>query len=420
MKKIIITGLMAIIIPGFLGCVSTVPPKPLEPPRVYLDEWLQKEGFIKIATQLKTNTYMKGLPIFIVKVEGGTGSVNNQIDDLTKEIRQRLSSYLLNQGGIELVLRHPITPFNKPYQLQDLNCSGSKEFKILLTVDLKQVGSAKDNLARIDIRAINTATGTWVSGFSVYSIVLLASRQSMDLAARPHYDETLKGLKFLPFQTHQQDEMAAYLARNLSCIFKERPINDEIGVFVDDSEAKRHQNVVELLKRQLNFFNEIQLLTNEKKADWVLKAKALETGVNTGLYQFWVETYKREGGEMIKGLTTYAYYEIGRTSARSITGRWKIVHLKNRGQAGFMVISRDTTGRYYGNLFGPEGTTLRKRGIVINLNDSNIDWAYYDDRLRKTFETKGVVQQDGERMFVKVTTFPSQNNTIKQELLLVE
>ena len=85
-----------------------------------------------------------------------------------------------------------------------------------------------------------------------------------------------------------------------------------------------------------------------------------------------------------------------------------------------MVIAARPGGGFTGNLFDIDGTVLRKRGIFITLSDSNIDWSYYDEQMQKTVMVKGLLLENGDRIAVKVTTFPAANSPYEQELALID
>ena len=64
--------------------------------------------------------------------------------------------------------------------------------------------------------------------------------------------------------------------------------------------------------------------------------------------------------------------------------------------------------------------SLIKRGIFIQVNDQNVDWAFYDDRQHKTLKASGLLLQGGKKMSVKVTPFPFDGRLILQEFILEE
>jgi hypothetical protein len=421
MKTIGAFGLLVGILMAWCsGCAGTGITKPAKSDLAYIDTWLEKDAFKKIVEQLTTNSFMKGKPFIIVKAEGEV--VSNRIDKLSEEIRERLVSALLEYPEIKLVRKHPAQVIDRPYKLQDLKCNRYVEHEMLLTIDIKPVGPVGDDLVKVNIRAIDRKKDTWVGGFSIHKKVVLAPHQRIDLdTLRP--DAYLRGLKYVPFTESQADEMAAYLARNLSCIFRDAYSGNDIKVFVDSSKLKRkNKDIAWFMEKQLQICNEIQLINNRENADWVLVAEARETGAGTGLAQFWIEAYMRKDGELVRGLATYAYLLIGEDAPGHISGRWEILNLPSKSRYGYMEITR-AKHDFRGNLFGPDGNSLLMQGIVVRVNGKNIDWAwaqYKGDRLVKTFRVKGLLLEDGEKMAVKLSSFPSSDSPLDQELVLVE
>jgi len=424
MKRMIVmvgTGLIVLVL-VLSGCIGFKGIRYPDSDAIYLDQWLKGYVFRKIDEQLKTNSFMKDMPFLIVKAESeGTGKdIGRQIDALTEDIRDRIISFLLERPEVRVIRRHPVSVLDRPYTLQELKCGQFVEQEMLLTIAIKRLGPPGGHLARVNIRAIDLSKGEWIRGFSLHRRVILTPRQSKELEA-VHPDEYLRGLKYAPFRECQKDEMGAYLARNLSCIFRQAYEGKEINIFIDFSKVRgESRDIAWFMKNQLLYCNEIQLTNSKENADWVLMPDAKKIGGGTGLSQFWVVTYKREGKEFIKGLATYAYFLSGHDGSSSIIGWWKIVALPAGSTQGFIRISRDSGYGFRGDLFGPKRASLIKRGIFIEVKGRNVDWAYYDDRLHKTFQVRGLLLDDGERMSVKVTTFPSSSKPLEQELVLEE
>ena len=234
-------------------------------------------------------------------------------------------------------------------------------------------------------------------------------------------DQYLRGLKFVPFAFSQRDEMGAYLAVNLSCMLSKAYDGEAFRVFVDVSKTTgKERDIAWFIKKQLQFCNEIQLTNNRENTDWVLVAESRKTGAGTGLSQFWIDVYRKENGDLVRGLATYAYFLSSDHTQYPIAGRWKIMDLPEGSIGGYMRITGKMDHGLRGDLFGPDGVSLIKRGIFIEVNDQNVDWAYYDDRLHKTLKAKGLLMQDGKKMSVKASSFPSDGRFMLQEFIFEE
>ena len=78
---------------------------------------------------------------------------------------------------------------------------------------------------RVSVRALDVQAGEWVSGFSRNWSGSLTSAELRALQER-RTDESLRGLRVLPFSTGQTDLAAAYLANNLSCLLRQQDVED--------------------------------------------------------------------------------------------------------------------------------------------------------------------------------------------------
>ncbi len=377
-----------------------------------LDSWIE-ETADRMVPELSSNSFIKGRPFIIV---GATGeAVDREIDGLTAYIRDRLTSRFLESPDVLLVRRHPARSLDRPYALQDLRCGNFTRYDLLLTVDVSRSGGGAGT-PLIKVRAIDMKKGNWVRGFSFHERVALTSEQG-ELLGALQPDTHLKGLKYAPFTAAEKDEMAAYLARNLSCIFRATYGGSPINVFVDASKASREgTDAAWFLQKQLNFCNEIQLVKDRDRADWILEADARETG--GGVAQFWVNTMKREGGTFVPGMATYAYYVVTGGGSSAVVGTWEIVTQGSGDRWGFLRVSRTDRG-LTGDILEPDGRGLRKGGILIQAQDNGLDFTFYDGETNSTFVVQGRLMQNGRRIAAKASQFPTRGEGGSWEMLLV-
>lgn len=371
---------------------------------------------------MRTNSFIKDLPFLIVRTEGEAAGkdIGHRIDALTDEIRDRMITSFLEFPEIRVIRRHPVSVIDRPYTLQEKKCGSFVEPRALLAIDIKRLGHVADRRARVTIRAMDLERDEWIRGFSLYQVVSLTRAQSEGLSEF-YPDQYLRGFRYVPFDVSQRDEMGAYLAGNLSCMFSEAYSGEAFRVVVDASKATgKERDIIWFIKKQLQFANEIRLSNSRESADWVLVAESRKTGTGTGLSQFWIEVYRQENGDLVRGLATYAYFLSSDQPRYLIDGRWKIVDLPEGSIGGYMTITGNMDHGLRGDLFGPDGVSLIKRGISIEVKDQNVDWAYYDDRLHKTLKARGLLLHGGKKMSVKVTSFPSDGRFILQEFIIEE
>jgi len=421
MKRLTAIGMGLIILMwGISGCTRVESVK--EPDVIPLDQWMEGHALQKMVEQLKTNSFMKDLPFLIVRTKGEAfgKDIGHQIDALTEEIRERMIDYLLEFPDIRVIRKHPVSIPERPYTLHDLKCGRFIEPKMLITIDIRRLSDSLDRQVRMIIRAVDMERGEWIKGLSLSENVLLTSKQNENLT-RFHPDQHLKGLKYLPFLPSQKDEMATFLAGNLSCMFSEAYGGDNFRVFVDGSKIQADEgDIVWFIQKQLQFCNEIQLTQNSDKADWVIMAESRKLVEGTGLSQLWMDVFRQENGDLIKGLATYAYYLSQNPKFFPVTGKWKIVDLPEGTIGGFMKITGNKDDGLRGDLFGPDGVSLINRGIFLEIHDRNLDWAYYDDRRHRTLKAKGLLLEDGRKMSVKVTPYPISGRPMLQVFIREE
>ncbi|MCD6328192.1 hypothetical protein J7M28_11675, partial [bacterium] len=387
--------------------------KEVKPKFESLDTWLEEVAFKELIHRLKTDSFLKGLPLTIVNAEGE--AVRSRIDGLTEDIRDRLSTALLLHSEIRLVRRNPASGarFQRPYALQQLPCGGFTDPRMLLTIDIKEVGNA--GTARINIRAIDVDTGQWLP-LSLSNEVSITPAQSDSLAAvKP--DEYLRGLKYVPFESKQADEMAAYLSYNLSCIFQEQYGGGEMLLYVDKSKMKRSfEDIGWVLEKRLSFCNEIRLVKERAKAEWVLDVEARSMDPNQSLWQVWIDVWEK-GGEGIRGLATYAYFTSDR-KAGDLSGTWWIYDIDSKDEAGRLEIRKVDEKGHRADLFGPNGELIAQ-GIIVHLDGRNVRWTYFDRKLNRLFESSGIIHSDAgtARITVNMEAFPRLSKPVEQELL---
>jgi hypothetical protein len=339
------------------------------------------------------------------------------MDNLTEEIREQLYAILLESPEIRLVRRHPAGVIQRPYALQEIRCGRFSEHEMLLMVDIKGLGHPEDRLARVNVRALDRSKDAWIAGFSLHRRVTLSPQQSRALHAPPHPDQDLRGLKYVPFRESQRDEMAAYLVQNLSCILRskadERGMGD-IKVFVDPSRVRgANRDTVWFIRNQLQFCNEIVVVDKEDEAEWILDADSRATGAGSGVAQFWVTARNA------RGIATYAYFLSGPRRASHLSGRWEIRDPVEGVRMGQMVVRKIADHGYRADLYGPDGSRIRKRNIVIRRNNRNVAWSYYDRELRKTYDAEGIIAEGDGRISVTMSSFPP-SEARQYELVLVD
>jgi len=401
------------------GCANLGTIKPEKKVLCHLDYWIDAVALKEIVHKLKNDSFFKAYKdssFIIVKANGE--KIENKIDPLTEDLRQRFELELRKYPEIDLGRKHPASRIDRPYTLQNIECDTFAENRLLLTIDIKKVGAVKEKYARVAIGAIDSESGKWVKGFSVYNNqVILSKNQESALLAEPKPDEYLRGTKYAPFTSKDQDDMAAYLANNLSCIFKKLDLGrDNLTVHVDESKLGGHdRNIIRLIEKQLNYCNEIQRVDTRKNADLILDAEMISSGAGMELSQLWLEVYQKDTGAFAKGFTTYAYY-LNEEIHERLTGIWEIRSVKGHDLEGQLRISKTENDEYLGSLFDSSGALLQPE-IIIHVNKNIVTWRYYDRNYRAPYDVKGVLSDDSS-MAVAMSRYPFGDEVKYKKLVL--
>ena len=258
MKRKVYYIMVVIILFGLISSCFPPPPPPPHGEVKDFDTWFD-EVMKDIIYTLRHNTFIKDRPFIIVKARGE--DVLSEIDPFTEEMRERMISQFLMYPDIGIVRRHPVHVFDRPYSVQELRCGRFTDYKMLMTLDLRPLDE-QAKVVRISIRAIDRNNNTWARGFSFYGKVRLSEAGWQQFKAPKAPDQHLKGLKYVPFERDEKDEMAAYLARNITCISLALLSSENNRVYIDQSGLRRElKDIVWFIKRQLQFCNLIEAVS---------------------------------------------------------------------------------------------------------------------------------------------------------------
>ena len=86
---------------------------------------------------------------------------------------------------------------------------------------------------------------------------------------------------------------------------------------------------------------------------------------------------------------------------------------------GQLVVRKVADDGYRADLYGSDGTWIRKRNIVIRRSNRSVGWSYYDRELRRTYDADGVIVEGDRRITVTMSSFPPSE--VRQlELVLLD
>jgi hypothetical protein len=233
--------------------------------------------------------------------------VRPRIDDLTDQIRHKIHDALLKKSGLNLAWRPAIQPWQHHQRLEDLTCHDYQTVRYYIGIDTGL--SPLQRKLYVKVRALNLGENKWVSGFGK-SWTGMPSRDQLQALTREHPDEYLRGLRPLPFTDRQPDMLAAYLARNLSCLLRLGE-TDDLVVHVPPPAPHTPpmiKTALGLVGRYLARFREVDVTDDPKQAN-VTVVSAVHS-IDRDLHQVWISARQRQKDIYLPGAETEAYVMI--------------------------------------------------------------------------------------------------------------
>lgn len=267
-----------------------------------LDNWLDTELLPYLSAELSRNPRLAGRPLLIAGFDGE--EIKSEIDGLTEELRTRLKNGLIKIRGINLVWRHYRQPWQHHRFLREARCVDLTPPEIYLVIDCRQL--PVNGELQVGIRALDLREEMWVPGFGA-SWTGKATPEQLSAFSRRTVDTNLRGLRPLPFTEDQADLAAAYLARNLSCLYQ--GVEEDIRIY---QEIIRTAAIVDrvfgLLDEYLNLYMEAEITEQKDEASIVMRQEIKP--ITNGLYQVWIHSILKKNGRRLPGLDTMVYLTI--------------------------------------------------------------------------------------------------------------
>ncbi|MFH1885408.1 MAG: hypothetical protein ABIM40_01810 [Pseudomonadota bacterium] len=364
-----------------------------------LDKWLPG-AMDDVEESLKTT--MRGRSFIIVGAKEDGDQMSPEIDGLTREIRDQLTRKLRGDPTIKLVTRRPVEVLERPQELQYLDCGEYADTSLYLCIRVK---AKSGNRADVEFFALDlkSSQAPVIQGFSVYTKepVSLARDQAQMLAARKS-DQQLKGLEYLPFTPEEMNKTGAYLARNLTCRYRDAYPQGDFTFYVDTSALPaRDENIGVFLARQLeNYFQGLHTVNDPSRADLIITLTEVETGT-PGQYQIFARTMGKEGASNLSGIGTDAYYQ--RPDGVDLSGNWRILSGSNGGSAVGTAEIHKTNGSWAGAFYTPQHVLMGQGPVEIKLEGLTVSWAIWDSDRHCLIEASGAVDNRvGKTMSVRL------------------
>jgi len=268
-----------------------------------LQDWVDSELAAYVAQQLGQHPRFKGEPVIIVRLDGD--DIQPDIDGLTRSIRDQLMNSLLKTPGVHVPWQPQQQPAQHHRRLDQVQCGKSRDASYFIGIEIVRTATAQ---FRVSVRALDVQAGEWVGGFSQHWSGNLTGGELRALQVR-RTDESLRGLRVLPFSAGQPDLAATYLANNLSCLLRQQDVEDlKIKVETLASDQPQLRTLLQLTGNNLSRYREVQVTDTGRQANFVLRGETHM--IQPGLYQVWVVLHPKDSGMHLAGMDTATWIRI--------------------------------------------------------------------------------------------------------------
>ena len=265
-----------------------------------LDRWVTAELSPYLAQQLARHPRFRGEPVILVRLIDQ--DIQPDIDGLSESIRARVRDALLGSPGVNLPWQPQQHGPRHHRRLADVDCGNTRVASYYIGIEISATPAGQH---RVSLRALDVRARQWVGGFSKsWQGALSAS----ELAAmgRLRIDESLRGLRVLPFGADQSDLAADYLANNLSCLLRQQD-EQELVIHIAPGESKktRFPGLLKMVGNNLARYREVRVTEQKSEAGFTLRGETHEIG--EGLSQIWLVLQPRRSGLHLPGMDTATY-----------------------------------------------------------------------------------------------------------------
>jgi hypothetical protein len=309
-----LTALLLLLLAA--GC-SQQPLRPGPGAGSALHEWVDNSLAPYVSEQLGQHPRFRGEPVIVVRLDGD--DIQPDIDGLTRSIRDQLMDSMLTTPGVNVPWQPQRQPAQHHRRLDRVQCGRLRDASYFVGIEITRTATAQ---YRVAVRALDVQAGEWVSGFSQHWSGSLTTAELRALQER-RTDESLRGLRVLPFSAGQPDLAATYLANNLSCLLRQQDA-DELKIKVEAHSIDDPQlgALLDLIGNNLSRYREVQVTDTGRQANFVLRGEAHR--IQSDLYQVWVILHPKGSGMHLAGMDTSTYIRIppaGRSPARRSVAR---------------------------------------------------------------------------------------------------
>jgi hypothetical protein len=268
-----------------------------------LQHWVDSELAPYLVEQLGEHPRFKGEPVILVSLDGP--DIQADIDGLTRSLRDQLMDNLLSEPGVRLPWQPRQQRPQHHRRLEQVNCARVHDADYYVGIEISRSATAE---YRVAVRALDVRAGEWVSGFGKSWSGSLSPAELRALQER-RSDESLRGLRVLPFSSGHPDLAASYLANNLSCLLRQQD-EEDLVIYVAELQSDQAglRTLLNLIGNNLSRYREVRVTERRKEANFVLRGDSHE--IQAGLYQLWVVLQPKGSGEHLNGMDTATYIRL--------------------------------------------------------------------------------------------------------------
>lgn len=253
------------------------------------EAWVALNVAPSLVRELSSHPRFKGEAIRVVVFANDRPAAASSAFALS--LRDRLATAIFDTPGIRMAAdRNPD---------DRLDCTVS-DVDYYIGLQISDLGSDE---VRIDLRTLDIADRTWVTGFDLtwQGSLTQSQRTAMDtLQADPWF----RGARAAPYEAEQSDLLAADLARDLACASLRQTVGDYV-VLLEPDDEERIGNTAELVRSNLAALASMQFTDDPARANAVMRGQSHV--VDTGLTQYWATIAPLDARSELPTLTANAY-----------------------------------------------------------------------------------------------------------------
>jgi len=272
-----------------------------------LDHWVNRTLSPYLVDKLSHHPRFKGRTIVVASLEGD--EIQQEINGLNQHIQVAVKDVLLGAQNVKLAWQPGQSANSRQRRLSELDCSDMNQQPIIVGIESGVSNVSGQTFIRV--RALDTEENIWIPGLTLKWTGDLPPKY-VALTKQKHVSPHLKGLRQHPFRANEADLVANYLAKNMSCLFRNRLFGGDLTLntqLLNKTDNPMVNQVSSLIDRYLTKFDEVTIIKDSKKANFTLEYKISEVSGNKGLFILSVALLK-EHNMVLKGMESSAYLSI--------------------------------------------------------------------------------------------------------------